>query len=138
MSVKTVSMVIVMSNTTKGVVNEKFDADDNKPFMLYIDDDKYSTFEEPDNWSDVSEGDRVELEWFENDAGYKTIEAIEVVDRGVQKGSSVESPDGSKDARINRKVALKSAVEYTKGVDEDVEPATVTSIADDFRRWLDQ
>ena len=57
-------------------------------------------------------------------------------DRDFSKGKNYEREDGGKAGRIRSQVALKSAVEYVKSLDRNVEPNEVTSVAQSFKDWL--
>jgi len=129
-----------MSEKATGTVTDYFDKTENKPYMVTLnDEDRYSTFDSVDNIEEVSEGDVVKIEWFENDSGYKTIDKINILEGGqsedgatreTQNDSSIggDSPDqregnsggksapilSKKDQRILVQVAFKEACETAR------------------------
>lgn len=90
----------------------------------------------------VEEGDVLELSL--NSDNF--IEDMKVVDdKGGADNDFVRAVDasnqrkdrGGKADRIQRQVALKTAVEYAKTVDRGLEPEEVVAVADTFNGWLD-
>ena len=78
----------------------------------------------------IEKGDLVEIEYEEKN-GFKNIKKIEKVEKEVEK------PE--KEKRINKYVALKTAVEFAKI--EQMKPLSaseVLQVAEMFRKWLEE
>lgn len=106
-----------MSETMTTVVENFYekqerDNDSDRPHALVAGDgNKYTTFDD-DVFEDYtpSEGDEVELTWYENNQGYRTIEAVELVGTSDNATGSADAPVSQKRNSIQAQKALEEAV----------------------------
>lgn len=112
------------------------DEDNNKPYKVKDSSgNSYTTFkDEPfEDVKDLSEGDVVNLKWFENDSGYKTIKDVTPVNvekEGDKSSDSSESDNGDRQEDYVAPREKQESIQTQKALDKAINVELALSARD--------